>query len=304
MDVGVVGVGVMGKNHVRVYSELKQAGEVYVYDQNRDAAMGVALAYEATFCTTLRELLEKADAVSVCVPTPFHRSVGEEVLSAGVHMLMEKPLCATAAEARELAGKVSDGQVAGVGHIERFNPIVGEIRRIIRDPVFIEMNRHNPASSRPMGASVIEDLMIHDLDILIHVLLGDGYDLFAAGNLDAASALFRYPGCFAFVSASRKASKKTRRIYIEEDAFTLEGDFMNQEVFTYYKPDQYGAENERYVQENIIEKVMVNKVEPLKLELATFLDCAKKGSPFPVTMEQAIANLELCERVRAATGER
>jgi len=151
---------------------------------------------------------------------------------------------------------------------------------------------------------VIEDLMIHDLDILLHVLLGDGYDLSAAGNLDAASALFRYDGTAAFVSASRKASKKIRRIYIEEDEFTLEGDFMNQEIFTYYKPERYGSENERYVQENIIEKVMVNKVEPLKVELATFLDCARRGTPFPVTMEQAVENLVLCERVRAAIGGR
>jgi len=304
MDVGVIGVGVMGKNHVRVYSELKSAGDVYIYDQDGDAAMEVARAYEATPCPTLRDLLERVDAVSVCVPTPFHGAVGGEVLAAGVHMLMEKPLCATATEAGELAGKVERGQVAGVGHIERFNPVVGEVRRIVRDPVFVEMNRHNPASSRPMGSSVIEDLMIHDLDILLHVLLGDGYDLSAAGDLDAASALFRYNSTAAFVSASRKASKKIRRIYIEEDEFTLEGDFMNQEIFTYYKPERYGSENERYVQENIIEKVMVNKVEPLKVELATFLDCARRGTQFPVTMEQAVENLVLCERVRAAIGGR
>lgn len=302
MDVGVIGVGMMGRNHVRVYSELKSVSRVYVYDVNRDAAMGVALAHGATPCATLGELLENVDAVSVCVPTPFHRAVGEEVLAAGVHVLMEKPLCATSEEARALAGMVAEGQVAGVGHIERFNPIVGEIRRIVRDPLFVEMNRHNPASARPMGASVIEDLMIHDLDILLHVLLGDDYEVSAAGTLDAASALFRYDGTTAFVSASRKASKKIRRIYIEEEDFTLEGDFMTQEVFTYYKPEKYGSENERYVQENIIEKVMVNKLEPLKVELSTFLECARKKTPFPVTMEQGVENLVLCEKVRAAIG--
>lgn len=301
MDVGVIGVGTMGRNHVRVYSELKSVGNVYIYDPNRDAAMGIALAFGAIPCASLGELLEKVDAVSVCVPTPLHRAVGEEVLRSGVHMLMEKPLCATAAEARSLAAGVED-QVVGVGHIERFNPIVGEIRRIVRNPVFVEMNRHNPASSRPTGSSVVEDLMIHDLDILLHVLLGEEVSLSAAGNDDAASALFRYNGTAAFVSASRKSSKKIRRIYIEEEEFTLEGDFMNQEIFTYYKPEKYGAENERYVQENIIEKVMVNKLEPLKVELATFLDCVRKRVPFPVTVEEAVANLVLCERVRAALG--
>ncbi|MDI9633258.1 MAG: Gfo/Idh/MocA family oxidoreductase [Methanolinea sp.] len=302
MDVGVVGVGAMGRNHVRVYSELKSVSRVYVYDVNRDAAMGVALAHGATPCATLGELLGNVDAVSVCVPTPFHRAVGEEVLASGVHMLMEKPLCATAEDARALAGMVAEGQVAGVGHIERFNPIVGEIRRIVGEPLFVEMNRHNPASARPMGTSVIEDLMIHDLDILVHVLLGHDYEVSAAGTPDAASALFRYNGTAAFVSASRKASKKIRRIYIEEEDFTLEGDFMTQEVFTYYKPEKYGSENERYVQENIIEKVMVNKLEPLKVELSTFLECARKKTPFPVTMEQGVENLLLCEKVRAAMG--
>jgi len=300
MDVGVVGVGLMGRNHVRVYSELKQAGTVYLYDLNREAAMGVALAFEATPCDSLDDLLRSVDAVSVCVPTPYHRATGAQVISAGVHMLIEKPICATEREARELLSLMEKDMIVGVGHIERFNPIVGEIRRIIRKPLFVEMNRHNPASSRPMGSSVIEDLMIHDLDILQHVLFSGDYDLSAAGSLDAASALFRFNSTSAFISASRKSSKKIRRIYIEEEDLTLEGDFMNQEVFTYYKPEHYRVENERYVQENIIEKVMVNKVEPLKVELSTFLDCVKRGSPFPVTPAQATRNLALCEEIKSS----
>lgn len=299
MDVGVIGVGAMGKNHVRVYSELKLASSVSVYDLDYEAATGVARAHEAEVCRTLDQLLDHVDAVSVCVPTPYHREVGEKVLSAGVHMLMEKPLCATEREARELSSLVGPGLIMGVGHIERFNPIVDEIRRIIRKPLFVEMNRHNPASSRPMGASVIEDLMIHDLDILQHVIFDQPPEVFAAGGLDAAAALFRFNSTSAFVSASRKSSKKIRRIYIEEEDLTVEGDFMNQEVFTYYKPEHYRVENERYIQENIIEKVMVNKVEPLKVELGTFLDCVKHRTPFPVTPEEATKNLALCERIRA-----
>jgi predicted dehydrogenase len=300
MDIGVIGVGVMGRNHVRVYSELKQAANVFVYDVNYQAATGVALANDATACDTIENLLESVDAVSVCVPTPYHREVGQKVLAAGVHLLMEKPICATTREAQELLALRSEEQVFGVGHIERFNPIVPEIRRIIRKPLFVEMNRHNPASARAVEASVIEDLMIHDLDILQHVLFGHPGELSAAGSLDAASALFRFNTTAAFISASRKSSKKIRRIYIEEEDLTVEGDFMNQEVFTYYKPGKYGVENERYVQENIIEKVMVNKVEPLKVELQTFLECVSQKKPFPVTPEQAVENLVLCERIREA----
>jgi predicted dehydrogenase len=300
MDVGVIGVGMMGKNHVRVYSELKQASTVYVYDLNYEAATGVALANEATACSSLEELLRNVDAVSVCVPTPYHRQVGEQVLAAGIHLLMEKPICATEKEAYDLLARKKKGTIMGVGHIERFNPIVPEIRRIIQKPLFVEMNRHNPASARAVESSVIEDLMIHDIDILQHVLFHDSLEFTAAGNLDAASALFRFDSVSAFISASRKSSKKIRRIYIEEEDLTVEGDFMNQEVYTYYKPEKYKVENERYVQENIIEKVMVNKVEPLKVELQTFLECVKHDRPFPVTPEQAIKNMAVCERIRAA----
>jgi len=88
-------------------------------------------------------------------------------------------------------------------------------------------------------------------------------------------------------------------IYIEQEEFTIEGDFMTQEVTIYRKPGQYHVEDERYVQENIIEKVMVNKLEPLKLELRTFVDCVKSGHPFPISPSQAIRNLEMCELIRA-----
>jgi predicted dehydrogenase len=300
MNVGVVGVGVMGRNHVRIYSELKQASTVYVYDVNNEAAKAVASANEAIPCSSIDDLLKDVDAVSICVPTPYHCQVGQRVLEAGTHVLMEKPMCATEKEAENLLRCRKKGTILGVGHIERFNPIVQEIRRIIQKPVFVEMNRHNPASARATTSSVIEDLMIHDIDILQNVLFQNDLELSAAGDLDAASALFRLENVSAFISASRKSSKKIRRIYIEEEDLTVEGDFMNQEVYTYYKPDKYKVENERYVQENIIEKVMVNKVEPLKVELQTFLECVKHGRPFPVTPEQAIQNLRVCEKVRAS----
>ena len=141
--------------------------------------------------------------------------------------------------------------------------------------------------------------MIHDVDILCHVLFGDDYELSVAGTEDIATALFRFGSTPAYLSASRKSSKKVRRIYIEEEELTIEGDFMTQEIFSYWKPEKYQVENERYVQENIIEKVMVNKVEPLKVELRTFLECIKQRKPFPVTPDQAIHDLRVCEEIKA-----
>ena len=298
MDAGVIGVGMMGRNHARVYSELKAVDSLYLYDLNQKAARDLAGTFGATASPTVESLLECVDAVSVCVPTPYHFSIAETVLDAGVPLLVEKPICATAEEARRLIEKIPEGLVAGVGHIERFNPIVPEIKKIVRDPLYVEMKRHNPASSRVSGSSVVEDLMIHDVDIMRNVLLPDGtYRLAGSGNSDVCSALFSFGGTTVYLSASRKSSKKIRMIYIEEEEFTIEGDFMAQEIYIHRKPGQYSVENERYVQENIIEKVLVNKQEPLKLELSTFLDCVAQRREFPVSPAQALLNMEICEDV-------
>jgi predicted dehydrogenase len=299
MEVGVIGTGTMGRNHVRIYSELKSVTGLYLYDVNQQAAMSVGLQNGAIPCATIGDLLKKVDALSICVPTQYHLETARQALETGVHVLIEKPICQSVKEAEQVLALIGKAQVVGVGQIERFNPIVPEIKRICRKPLYVEFNRHNPASTRITGSSVVEDLMIHDIDILRHVLFDDPYTLSAGGTGDVASALFRFGSTPAYLSASRKSSKKIRRIYIEEEDFTIEGDFMNQEIFTYYKPDKYHVENERYVQENIIEKVMVNKVEPLKVELQTFIECAKKGKPFPVTPEQAVADLQICEEIQA-----
>jgi len=294
----VIGVGVMGRNHARVYSELKAVDSLYLYDLNREAARDLAEAFGATVSSSIEDLLGGVDAVSVCVPTSYHFEIAEQVLDAGVPLLIEKPICATADESRRLIQMIPDGLVTGIGHIERFNPILPEIKKIVRNPLYIEIKRHNPASARVNSSSVVEDLMIHDVDIVRNVLLPTGdYRLTGSGNEDVCSALFSFGETPVYLSASRKSSKKIRMIYIEEEEFTIEGDFMAQEIYIHRKPGQYAADDERYVQENIIEKVLVNKQEPLKLELSTFLDCVARKRAFPVTPEQALLNMEICENI-------
>ncbi|MHB8165087.1 MAG: Gfo/Idh/MocA family oxidoreductase [Methanoregula sp.] len=299
MDVGVIGVGTMGKNHVRVYSELKSVDSVGVYDPNTAGACDMGEKHGATVYSSVTELLAHVDAVSVCVPTPFHRNTVEQVFSARKSVLIEKPICATADEATQLMKKAPEGITIGVGHIERFNPVVEEIRKIVKKPLYVEMKRHNPASARVTGSTVVEDLMIHDIDILLTLFFNAPCMISSAGTADVCSVLMKCGNVPVALSASRKSSKKIRMIYIEEEDFTIEGDFMTQEVTIYRKPGQYTFEAERYVQENIIEKVMVNKLEPLKRELATFIDCVEHGRPFPITPEQAIHNLRICEEIQA-----
>jgi len=299
MDVGVIGTGAMGRNHVRVYSELKGIDSVYVYDIDRKSATEISRQNDAQLAESLDEMLGNVDAVSCCVPTSYHFETAKEVIERGVSILIEKPVCSSVAEAERLIELIPDDIVAGVGHIERFNPIVDELKRIIKDPLYIEFKRHNPGSLRITDVSVVEDLMIHDIDILFNSLYPEctGYNLKSSSREGICAALFEMEGTPVFLSASNRSSKKIRNVYIEEDDLTISGDFMNQELFVYRKPDQYSLVNERYVQENVVEKVLVNKIEPLKRELSEFVNCVKAGKKFSITPEQGLRNLEVCEQV-------
>lgn len=299
MKIGVIGTGTMGRNHARVYSELKGVEDVYVFDLNNNnntemRKMGFIV------CDSMNELLDYVDAVSICVPTKYHLDVAKVAIEKNVHCLIEKPLATSVEEGEVLLDLLKDKNlIVGVGHIERFNPIINEISRMIINPFIIEIRRHNPSSSRIADSSIIEDLMIHDIDIVFNVLFtAKNYKIYSGGNHDICKAMITFDGSIVSISASRKACKKIRNIYIEDQSSTIEGDFMTQEIYTHWKPETYGIERDRYVQENIIEKILVNKVEPLKVELRTFVDCVKKRTEFPITVEQALNNLRICEQIK------
>ena len=127
MDVGVIGVGAMGKNHARVYSELKPVDNLYLYDLNTMAAQELAKKFDANIASGMVDLLDSVDAVSVCVPTQFHHKVACEVIQKNIPVLIEKPICLSSNEAADLVKKIPEDLVVGVGHIERFNAIIAEL---------------------------------------------------------------------------------------------------------------------------------------------------------------------------------
>ena len=287
----------MGRNHVRIYSELREVERVYVYDSDKSAAEEIGGTFGAIACNSTGSLLEAVDAVSICVPTKYHFEVAKEAIENDVHCLIEKPIASSSEEGERLLGLIKDSLVVGVGHIERFNPIIKEIKSLIKNPRYIEIRRHNPASSRIIDAGVVIDLMIHDIDLIWNEFF-DGnrdFELYSLGDGDLHKVIARFGNCIVSLSASRISCRKTRSIHVEEEEFTIDGDFMAQEVYIYRKPEKYEERNTRYTQENIIEKVLVNRVEPLKEELKTFIECVKDGKPFPVTPEQAVLNLRIAE---------
>ena len=327
MKVGVIGVGIMGENHVRIYSDLKSINEVFVFDLDNEKIKQLqSKEYGATICDSMEELFEKVDAVSICVPTRFHFETTKKAIEKEVHCLIEKPITLTVSEGEELLKLLENKNlIVGVGHIERFNPIIDEIKKIIKKPLYIEIRRHNPASTRITDSTVVEDLMIHDIDIIFNAFFDSSfgtnermkkslifdssfgtnerfYKIHSMGNRDICKTLIKFNSSFVSMSASRKSSKKIRSMYIEEEEFTIEGDFMNQEIYVYKKPEKYSIVRDRYAQENIIEKVLVNKVEPLKEELKTFIDCVKNGHEFTITPSQALNNLKICEEIVRLNG--
>ena len=302
MNVGVIGTGVMGTNHVRVYSKIRNVQGIYVFDSSSEA-LDKLKDYDVIVCKSLDELLHNVDAVSICVPTENHFDIVNNVVNENVHCLIEKPITLTAEEGEKLQGIIHDELIVGVGHIERFNPIVDEIKKVSNHIQYCEIKRHNPASTRITDSTVVKDLMIHDIDIVFNVLFkGREYSLHSIGNERICSSHVNFDDSVVSLSASKLSSKKIRSIYVEEEECTIEGDFMLQEVYVYKKPEQYGVKNERYVWENIIEKVLVNKVEPLYCELQTFVDCVKHHKEFPVTVEQAVKNLRICEEIEKGFG--
>jgi len=304
MNIGVIGTGAMGKNHIRIYNELKSVNSVYIYDIDKRAAQDIEKDYDGLgdvyACDSINTLIDNIDAISICVPTQFHKSTAMMILSINEHipMLIEKPICASTRDSIELVKEIPTDLICGIGHVERFNPIIPELNKIIVDPLYVEFKRHNPSSSRMMGTDVIEDLMIHDIDIMRYLFGAEPSSIYGVGNRDIFDATITIGKMPVHLSASRKSSKKIRSIYIEMEEFTVDADYMSQEITIYSKPDRYNFDNERYTQENVVEKVMVTKKEPLKEELKTFIDCIAYNQFFPVSLNDGANAMLICEELK------
>ncbi|VVC03403.1 UDP-N-acetylglucosamine 3-dehydrogenase [Candidatus Bilamarchaeum dharawalense] len=305
MKVGVIGTGTMGRNHLRIYNDLRGVDEIFVFDADSTVSKQVAHQFNIQSAESLDELLGKVDAVSVCVPTSKHYEIAQEVLAKGVNCLIEKPVASGVEEAKkivELANK--SNVIVGVGHIERFNPVIQEIRKIMKSPRYVEILRHNPGSVRITDTDVINDLMIHDIDILWNFLFRDTkYIIRGTAQVkkkvtELGVVLVDFEGCIVKLSASRLSAKKTRQIVVEEDEKTSTGDLMAQEIYVYKKDHGGKLEDTKYSQESTIDKVLVNKVEPLREELKMFLNCVKNSKPFPISTGDGLRALEIATEIQ------
>ncbi|HXV20293.1 MAG TPA: Gfo/Idh/MocA family oxidoreductase, partial [Desulfuromonadales bacterium] len=211
LRAGVIGVGYLGRFHAQKYAALENVDLVGIADVSRERAEEVAAEVGTTAFTDYRELLAQVDLVSIVVPTQHHFPVAKECLEAGCHILLEKPVTQTVAEADELIRMAAERHlIFQVGHLERFNPAILALRGVLKNPLFIESHRLAPFKPRGTDVNVVLDLMIHDIDIILNMVPSTVKVVNSVGvpvlsnEVDIANARLQFEnGCVANVTASR-----------------------------------------------------------------------------------------------------
>lgn len=303
LRVGVAGVGSIGINHARIYAALDQADLVCIYDPNPKAAEAAARKYRCGVASSLEEFAGAVQAASIAAPTSAHHEIGTALLSRGIHVLIEKPITANTAEAMELVDMArAKNAVLQVGHVERFNPVLEALEQRLTHPRFLEVTRLSQYPFRSLEIGVVLDLMIHDLEIILHLVRSPVTSIDAVGvavlskGEDIANVRLHFEnGCVANVTASRISIEKMRKIRVfQEDAY-LSLDYGHQTGEIY-----------RLVDGRIVkEKVAIERDEPLLRELRHFVECAQLGRQPVVGGREAVAALDLAmeitRRIQAAS---
>lgn len=295
LRIGVVGVGHIGSNHARLYAEIPSAEFTAVYDVDPFRSRTIGGKFGAIPAKSLDEFIDMVDVASVATPTNTHYAVARALLTKGKHVLVEKPITDNTVHATELAELATrSGLILQVGHVERFNPVLGALETHLTHSRFIEAHRLSPYSERSTDIGVVLDLMIHDLEVILHFVRSPLWSIDAVGvavlsrSEDIANARLHFEdGCVANVTSSRISPERLRKIRIfQEDAY-LSLDYQNQSGEIYRR---VGGHITR-------DRVEIEREEPLKLQLASFIECASTGREPRVSGSQATAALKLAVEI-------
>ncbi|MBI5376853.1 MAG: Gfo/Idh/MocA family oxidoreductase [Candidatus Schekmanbacteria bacterium] len=309
LRAGVIGTGHMGHYHVNVYAEqLTNVELVGIADSDQKKVSELAEKYGIAGHTDYRELLKNIDVVSIAVPTAAHYQVARDCLEAGVHVLLEKPFTTTLDQAKELldiAGRKN--LILQVGHVERFNGAVQELKKIVKDPYLIESRRIGPFISRVKNDNVIMDLMIHDIDIILNII-GDMPSSFSAygkaicsGKTDVACVQLQFDnGCIASAISSRVSENKMRTLAITQKDAYIFLDYTDQDIHIHRRAESgylVSRQEIRYKQESFIERIFVYKDNPLKLQIKHLIDCITDREKRLVSEDDELRSLELALKI-------
>ncbi len=300
--VAAIGVGSLGRHHARNYAELASEGLVElvgICDSNSETAASIASEYGAANFTDWRELLGKVAAVSIATPTETHCEIACAFLESGVHVLVEKPIALTLAEAdKMIAAAKASGAKLMVGQLERYNPAMVALRPHVTRPLYFEIHRVSPFPNRSLDVDVVLDVMIHDLDA-VQWLVGEDVrvsEIRAVGipvisdKVDAANARIAFEnGAVANITASRIGTEKIRKTRFYQTNAYVVLDYATK--FT--SLTSLNADAAHPLAGISINRLEINDVEPLLAEITAFLDCIKKNTPPPITGDDGRRALEL-----------
>lgn len=294
--IGVVGIGHLGNYHLQKYQKMEDCKIAGVVDVVEERARKAAELYKCDPFSHHRELIGKVDAVSVAVPTVSHYTVARDLLDAGIHLLLEKPIAVTLEEADELINLAEKRNVIfQIGFIERFNPAIIALRNLMDRPLFIEAHRLHPFFERGTDVDVILDLMIHDLDIILQFVKSPVSHVDAVGvsvlsdKVDIANARISFhSGCVANITASRITGKVMQKIRF----FGLNGyhavDYHKREIVSLSKT--HNAQGKVEIISNPVE-IILN--DPLEEEIRSFINAIIHRTKPPVTGKEGRDALEL-----------
>jgi predicted dehydrogenase len=328
----VVGAGAFGRNHLRVWRELEQSGAPVhlcgIVEQDPALAASLAAEFSLSVYCSVDELLASLplpDAASVAVPTSLHYDIAARLLTAGVDVLLEKPMTTTLEQADKLIALAErNRRILQVGHLERFNPAVRAVRPIVRQPLFFEVHRLSVFTPRSLDVDVVLDLMIHDLDVVLSLVQSPIRELHAVGlpvlsqKVDIANVRIEFEsGCVANFTASRVSTERVRKMRFFQPHQYISIDYARQDVLcvdvaapqsqeasapsapdlaVHFRP----AEQRHPTPELTMRKLEVPAGEPLRLELESFLEAVRERSQPEVNAREGRAALAVALDILAA----
>ena len=305
LRAAVIGAGRLGSLHARKYAALDGVKLAFVADIDPDRAAKLAAATGAHPIPDYRQLAGKIDLVTIASPSVTHHQVASAMLSAGIDVLLEKPMAASLAEARQLADLASrHARVFQIGHLERFNPAIVRLRPILSGPRFVECDRLAPFTERGTDVDVVLDLMVHDLDVILSLAPAEAVSVEAVGvavltdTIDVANARIRFKnGLIANISASRVAPRRERKIRFFQPEAYISVDYEARRVQIYRKsPPPPGAKFPLIS----AEQLDLGEGDPLADEVKSFVDSVRtRGTP-AVTAQDGLRVMELSERIHTS----
>jgi len=316
INVAVIGAGAMGKNHARVYSEMDNVNLIAVCDLDKETAKEIADNYKANHYSSYREMLQKENinAISICAPTKLHKQIALDSIKDKINVLVEKPIATTLEEAREIIEEAKKNNVKlMVGHIERFNPVVTELKKRIEDNELgkilkVHCERLSLFPQRIIDVGVIIDLAIHEIDILKYLVdskikrvYAETAQRFHSSNEDLLIGTIRFENnILGVISANWLTPKKVRKIRVTGEKGMFVANYLTQELYFYEK--EFAAKEVDYNKSLIMGKegkkikIAIENSEPLKNELQAFIECIQHNKEPPVTGKDGLGALVIAQK--------